>query len=462
MKVNSLIQSVHLIGIVLLMTSVWSCDKVKEYTDPTDNTPPGKVTAVTVENLHGGAMITYSLPADNDLLGVKAVYKFHENGQEYEVYSSAHRDTIILEGFPDTQEYIVFLYTIDLSKNLSEPVRVSIKPLTPPVDLIRQSLKVSEVFGGIYCTWENTFEENIALSLYVDSIGEMTLDDTYFSKSSQGKYSFRGFPSKNLSFRIEIRDRWMNFSEPLDTVLTPLFEERIWGVDPVTGVVYWSIWGQTNRECLSRGESFPTDQGGNPFSYVMDNSWTIGNAYWEFTKPGFANLASYIPDYPNKDQFSIPSYYTIDMGRSSKLSRFRKHLRCDGSHAIMPWQIEFEAWGTNNPKAVIPESTNEDRLTNLRYWTSWKEIGGTDEWKNDWVQLGDYVITLPSGASRQGDILTTEDEQYAIYDGVNFDVDPDKTNIPLRYIRIVCKKSTWTTLFQDCIAEYVFFGELIK
>ena len=83
-----------LLSAILPTTIAWNCENDKD--KPSDTIPPGEVTAVKV----------------------------------YEVYSSAYRDTIIVNGFPDTNEHIVNLYAIDLSKNLSEP-------LTPPVDLIR-------------------------------------------------------------------------------------------------------------------------------------------------------------------------------------------------------------------------------------------------------------------------------------------------------------------------------------
>src|SRR3546814_18339362 len=40
-----------------------------------DGTVPGSVSNVSVENLHGGARITYSLPNDKDLLYVKAEFE---------------------------------------------------------------------------------------------------------------------------------------------------------------------------------------------------------------------------------------------------------------------------------------------------------------------------------------------------------------------------------------------------
>src|SRR5690606_41224882 len=66
---------------------------------------------------------------------------FSENEEPMEVYASAFKDSIVLEGYANTEEHIVQLYAIDKSNNLSQPVSVTIQPLTPPISLIRQDRK---------------------------------------------------------------------------------------------------------------------------------------------------------------------------------------------------------------------------------------------------------------------------------------------------------------------------------
>ena len=84
------------------------------------------------------------------------------------------------------------LYTIDKSRNESAPVQVTIKPLTAPVNLIMESLKVNSTFGGIYMTWENPMRQAIAISIYrKNAEGEMALYDTYYSDAPSGRASFR-------------------------------------------------------------------------------------------------------------------------------------------------------------------------------------------------------------------------------------------------------------------------------
>jgi hypothetical protein len=70
------------------------------------------VTNPQVENLNGGAKISYVLPADDDLFGVKAVYSLND-GKVRESFASASRDSIILESYGTTGQYTVTLYAID-------------------------------------------------------------------------------------------------------------------------------------------------------------------------------------------------------------------------------------------------------------------------------------------------------------------------------------------------------------
>lgn len=142
--------------ILLTASLMWSCSEIKDWQDEKDNIPPKSVTNVVVENINGGAIITYKLPDDPDLLAVKAVYYYKKGEDLKEAYSSAYNNTISLEGFPDVNERTVQLFTIDKSMNHSEPVEVQIKPLLPPVEMIRKSLKVNPTFGGVYMLWENT------------------------------------------------------------------------------------------------------------------------------------------------------------------------------------------------------------------------------------------------------------------------------------------------------------------
>src|SRR3546814_7912563 len=66
---------------------LYGCSEPENWNDIPDGVPPGMVRDVKVVNLNGGAQITYELPIDNDLLGVKAMYSLAD-GERSEEHTS--------------------------------------------------------------------------------------------------------------------------------------------------------------------------------------------------------------------------------------------------------------------------------------------------------------------------------------------------------------------------------------
>jgi hypothetical protein len=429
------------------------CDEPKDWQDPKDGTAPGAVTNVKVENINGGAIITYSLPSDNDLLGVKAVYSFGDQDVEIrEAFSSAFRDTIELQGYADTNVHSVNLFTIDMSRNQSQPVQVEIRPLIPPVEVIKESLKINPTFGGLYAQWENEFKAEIAISLYVtDSVGDRTLKETYYTQAASGYYSFRGYESKEQEFHLELRDRWNNYSTPFDTILTPLYEEEIAGRRD--GVNIWKRYGYADNTCVYRGDvSYQRAGAAYAFEVIFDNILFDGGNWWHTNNPN--RIIQFIPTWPDAEADILPLYFTIDMGVPASYSRFRFWMRNRSPLFSAPIFDRFEVWGCNNPK-LVSEIGNGSREDNLKYWTEWPITGGTDEWKNDWVRLSDCTLVLPSGETDPTK-LTGEDQEF-IRSGFEFDVDPQYSDTPLQYIRFVIRHST-DNGSQIQLSELKFYG----
>ena len=445
----------HIFILSVAACLMWQCTDVEDFSDPKDDVAPGPVTGVRVENRHGGARIEYQLPGDKDLLGVKAVYRFNESGEDLEMFSSAFVDSILLKGYPDTKKHRVELYAIDKSMNLSVPVQIEIEPMTPPVQLIRESMEFIPTFGGIRGAWENPYHEDIALMLYVeDERGEMVLNDTYYSNAGAGTYSFRGFTSEDTKFRVELRDRWSNYAEPMEFVEKPLHEIEIPGKD--NNHNFWIWYGFQDRTCLDRGDI--SSQTGRVFERLFDGVYypTGETGWWN---SGMNYLSNFIPwteeSSWGKNDYAFPMHLTLDMTKPASYSRFKFWIR--GRPAgpwVVPCPIEFELWGTNELK---PLETGEDsRIKNLQYWTEWEEIGGTGAWKNDWTKLGTYSVSLPSGARLSSDPITQEDRDF-LANGFDFDIDEDVNGLPFRYLRLVeYQQNDGSAQFQ--LGELKFFG----
>jgi hypothetical protein len=428
-KYDQMKKIVYIFIIASFISFFWKCTEEPNWEGPSDNIPPGSISNPIVKNFPGSARIIYTLPSDDDLLGVKAVYSFTDDGEINEVFSSAFRDTIELYGFPDTSERTVKLICIDKSKNESEPVEVIVNPLPPPVELIRESMIVKETFGGVYVSWENIYEENIGISLYAaDSTGTMVYNYSYYTNKIKGEYAFRGFDDKERKFKIEIHDNWDRYSMPLDTVLKPLYEAKIEPRDDDGNLLFIQYGADdgtdTWRGCVPyaeqvHGQAWHLAFDGDPGTFF---STRVGNM-----------LSLYTGNSEDTKEVE-PIYWILDLSRKCKISRhkmwFWPHFKPFGG--VLPKY--YELWATNDiPKG--PDDFN-DKMESLAYWTAWSEVGGTDAWKNDWTKIADIACLPPSGVT-EASLVTEEDRQWAKNNGFDIEIEQDLATQEFRYIRFV-------------------------
>ncbi|QEC51071.1 DUF5000 domain-containing lipoprotein [Anseongella ginsenosidimutans] len=299
----------------LVIMAAGSC-KEEEINNPVENdgSVPGPVSNVSVENLHGAARITYSLPRDKDLLYVKAEFE-SKPGVVRESRGSLYTNSVLVEGFGDTGTYDVKLYAVDRSENESEPVSIQINPLTPPVEEVFKSVTVTEDFGGANIKFENEFEAGIAVVVLTnDTVGGYVPVETFYTQLKEGSFSVRGYDTLERDFGVYVRDRWNNLSDTLRVVLSPLYETE-----------------------LDKGEfkevRLPTDEP-SAWGWVMPNLWNGDNGGTGFhTDNGGPS----------------PQWFTFDLGVTAKLSRFKIWQRPDTWIFTHGNPREFELWGSNDP-----------------------------------------------------------------------------------------------------------------
>src|SRR5690606_14212169 len=99
------------ISTILILFSLSNCTDLVLEPLAGNSEKPGKVTNVQVENEHGGATITYTLPDDPNLLYVTAEFSSEEGGTPRTVKSSVFKNSLRLDGFISTDERTVRLYT---------------------------------------------------------------------------------------------------------------------------------------------------------------------------------------------------------------------------------------------------------------------------------------------------------------------------------------------------------------
>lgn len=358
---------------------------------------PGPVTNVQVENISGGAKISYNRPKDNNLLYVKAVYAIRP-GVEREVKASYYQNKLTIDGFPDTLSYPVQLYAVSRGEKASDPVTISIKPLTPPVKDVFNQLQIAATFGGVRINFVNAAEADIVISvLAADSLNDLVPAETFYTKRKEGTFAARGFNTTKRKFAAFVRDRWNNHSDTLYAELSPLFEQKL-------------------DKAKFKEVDLPTDTWQGHISTKIPNLWDDklgGNIF--HTKPGSG----------------LPQWFTMDMGVKATLSRFRLHHRdgtTDGPYTGGDPKI-YEIWGSNSP-------------ANDGSWESW-------------TLLSRFESVKPSGLPEG--TVTTEDKQFAVVDGEDFDFPADIA--PMRYLRFKTIK-VWGALDHMYIAELTFWGNV--
>ncbi|TDQ11512.1 DUF5000 domain-containing lipoprotein [Pedobacter metabolipauper] len=323
---------------MVCVTGFFSCNDERFIPIEDDGAAPGPVYDVRVENLAGGAKISYALPDDKNLLYIKAVYTL-KSGQ-VESKASYLTNNIVLEGFGDEAEREVTLYAVSRSEKLSAPIKVNIKPLQAPVFTVFESLGINETFGGIVVDFENptavsgSVNSNMVIGTlrWDEQLKEWVQIDTYYSGLTKDQFAVRGLDSKPYKFGIFIKDRWDNHSDTLETELTPIYEEEIdkkkfkdirtkyavpqVGALPISG----------NR--MVEGVDYST-------AYPIPNLWDGNVANFFHTKSGF----------------ELPIWIPFDLGVSVKLSRYKIWQRAvAGGYFSHGNPHEWEIWGTNTPE----------------------------------------------------------------------------------------------------------------
>ena len=438
----------YLCLLIGMMMFAVSCVSPEEWHIQYENIVPGPVSNVLVENVNGGAIISLSLPSDikkQDMMGAKAVYSLTPDGEVMERWTSPEKDTIVLEGYGNTDERIVTLYAVHKNGHISEGVQVIIKPLTPPIHIIRESLKAAATFGGVQCTWDNPLRKNMGITLYVeDSIShEMVVFDKYFSNSIDGNFTFRSFEPIEQHFSIEMFDRWQNYAQTLETTLTPLEEIEIMCKDE-RGFNIWSLfddgrvisgdnsspWRYTYRcDGHNDREQFGTAR---DFEYVFNYPNGSSGSFW-FVNGSTQTLDKWIPG-ASVVRTPFPIYVTFDMGRKAIYSRMRIIARARSPQFSSDFPVKLDVWGSNDPK-TIEQVGDGSREANQAYWSSWRQVNGTDAWKNDWTKIASLTFYLASGENKFYDgIPLTAEDLYAIQNGYDFDFNINLTDA-FRYLR---------------------------
>jgi hypothetical protein len=207
---------------VLIFTTIIACSKNEDL----DSNAPGVVTNINVTPTNGGGIINYTLPSDDDILYVKAVYT-NSLGEEVFRVSSKYNTSIEVNGLNQSTPVNVKLYVVDESENISQAAQIDFIPLKSFIFLVQESINISPDLGGVKITWENIASKTVFVYVHIIDGNDETIR-ILSSNNLQESIFIRGLPSKELSFSTKVEDFDGNITELEDKGKhIPLFEEKI-------------------------------------------------------------------------------------------------------------------------------------------------------------------------------------------------------------------------------------------
>lgn len=390
------------------LISLVACDEENVGQYPIDSIPPKPVTEVSVKEVFGGgAVISYKIPDDIDLMGVKAYYTL-DTGAKIETMASVYEREITVEGYAKEEERTIELRAIDKSRNLSEPVYVKITPKPSPIYSVFESLKIYDDFGGIQLQWNNLEERDIIVMVSKPVKEGSDLNEgvqNFYSSAKEGIGYVRGFDAVPQTFNVEVSDKWGNKTEMMSQDCLPMYEEE------VNRKQYWKKWNPVD---------IPYRQYSN--SYKIESLWDEITMEATGAKNNFFHT-------PAGDPF--PVRFTFDMRQVYTLSRLKMYHRGD------KW-----VYTHGNPKRFTIYGSLTDKV----------RLDATEE-EYQWIKLGSFESVKPSGLPLE---QYTEEDRLRGAGGEDFNF-PIVLATPVRYIRVDVEE-TWGGTEMIHISELRFWG----
>ena len=372
---------------------------------------PAQVTITDVVNRSGQAIIYYDLPNDKNLKYVKAVFTPRE-GDEMSVNASYFTDSLIVNGFKEAGEYEVYLYSVSFGENYSEPVKVKVNPETPPYQLVAQTLKCVQSFGGVNVSYENPTKADLSVSVEkLESDGTWSEVNTNYSSVDKVTFSARGQEPVPSTFRVAVSNHWGDVAYSQNYDITPLYEtlcDKSMFKGMVLGGDIWEItsWGGASNY--------------NSLECAFDGSYSRS-----------------APIFQTKSTGTVPLSWSLDLGQEYVLSRY-KFYACQGFKAGHP--KTFEIYGA---KELNPDPSVE--LVDA--------FGNVDPY---FTLLGKFESFRPSGITVSASVEPrTAEDQLLINNGEEFEF---PMGLPaVRYVRIRVT-STWDKVQYIEVPEIDLFG----
>ena len=121
---KSYIMVLHLV-LIFLSIGCKEDDNIRPFGKDVEAGAPGVVSEIKVKNIPGGAVISYQLPDNPDIMYVRARYKVGQ-GKEMEARASVYANELTVNGFGDMNEYFYWRLVDFFSEHLKGKSETSV------------------------------------------------------------------------------------------------------------------------------------------------------------------------------------------------------------------------------------------------------------------------------------------------------------------------------------------------
>lgn len=334
-----------------------------------DSPAPAAVTNLSYEKTNGGAIISYTLPNDENLLFVRANYVNSQNAEVSKV-SSGYDNKIEIDGFVDLTPHKIKLYSVGRNGKESSAASIEIVPDTSYIELIRRNLSFEEILGGVRATWYTPSDKTVFIYVDYAEVGSGKTVQRILSSSRMDtvRMNIKGLDSIPYNFTVMVEDFSNNRTESLDKgVFTPRPELKI----PKAG---WKLFSGNGGN--SANGDYAEGKSVNFFDDVIDTRDSgTDNSYFIVRRDNNGGSLMFFNDITVAN--GKPLMMIVDMGREYMLSRivcwqraYDYENRIDDSSGISSAYAyykddnlkSFLFYATNNSNDLTPENVWEHPL----------------------------------------------------------------------------------------------------
>lgn len=313
---------------------LFSCNP--ENNEIADTIPPGIVKNISVSNSSNGELtFKYDLPQDEDIYYVKLRYQI--NGKVIERKASYLNDSILVEGLPDTSERTYEFIAGDRVGNESTVAQIKAACQTPPHILAYNTSWTKGDYGGGKVGWNNESKLWVYLNVEYTDKENIPVLQVFKTNLTTDSVSVGNLWNGEKSFSYYFTDRFGNKSEKKQV--------------KVNALPALLIPKQPMKLIFLQGD-------------ITSWYWELGNLFNGELGERFISTNGLIND------FSIPQYFTIDLGREAQISKVIIYGNTKGAYYKDDLMKEFEIYGTaeNLTLGQDPKTVKWELVTPKATW----------------------------------------------------------------------------------------------